>query len=333
MLPADLLKRARNLGAWVWPVKSRPSSAGLSAHNVVILSAAKDLIAGCNGHEILHFVQDDNFVGAVAVRRQYRWMQMPVEEPTYRPILQEELSARAFDGVLFSPDLSLDDLDFSGSRFHRCLFAVPIVRSADFSEAEFTDCRFEPARFASCIFVNARLTGCILFDSEAKKGSTFANCDMHGLEIAKCNLATGVFERCDLYNVTAKDSSFRGARFQHSTFTKALSKRSLLTKATFDTCNFSFADLAGLNLQRCSFRSCKFSEASFIGTDLSQATMMGCALDRIEWDRARLGGADLRGSRISGLNLATVSDYAGLLISESEQAGILEQLGIKVGPG
>jgi uncharacterized protein YjbI with pentapeptide repeats len=66
---------------------------------------------------------------------------------------------------------------------------------------------------------------------------------------------------------------------------------------------------------------------------LSHATLLACALDRAEWDRARLGKADLRGSRISGLNLAVLSDYAGLAISESEQSEILKQLGISVHPG
>jgi hypothetical protein len=58
--------------------------------------------------------------------------------------------------------------------------------------------------------------------------------------------------------------------------------------------------------------------------------MLACALDRAEWDRAKLGKADLRGSQIAGLNLAVLSDYAGLTISESEQSEILKQLGIDV---
>ena len=49
-------------------------------------------------------------------------------------------------------------------------------------------------------------------------------------------------------------------------------------------------------------------------------------------DRAKLRKADLRGSQISGLNLAVLSDYAGLSISESEQSEILKQLGVDVRP-
>jgi uncharacterized protein YjbI with pentapeptide repeats len=86
-------------------------------------------------------------------------------------------------------------------------------------------------------------------------------------------------------------------------------------------------------LQNCEFLSCKCSEASFIDTDLSDARMLGCALDRAEWDRAKLRNADLGGSQISGLSLPVLADYAGLTISESEQAELLAHLGIKVRPG
>ena len=105
-----------------------------------------------------------------------------------------------------------------------------------------------------------------------------------------------------------------------------------MTKASFERCNVSFADLSGLFLQHCAFRSCKLSEASFIDTDLSEATLIGCALDRIDWERARLRDADLRGSELPGRNLAVLADYAGLKISDSEQAEILGQLGVDVHP-
>jgi uncharacterized protein YjbI with pentapeptide repeats len=56
-------------------------------------------------------------------------------------------------------------------------------------------------------------------------------------------------------------------------------------------------------------------------------------VDRAEWDRARLSGADFRGASINGLNLALVADYAGMMVSQSQQDGLLEALGIKVWPG
>jgi fluoroquinolone resistance protein len=235
----------------------------------------------------------------------------------HRALSQEELAAiatgdRVFDCVRFSSDLAL--------------------KAVDLSESTFTDCRFEPMRLAGAKFAKARFTGCSWFDAEKRKGCTFAFCDLQSVEIAKGNLATCRFERCDLYDLTATDSSFRGAQFHQSTFSKTISRRSTLTKASFERCNLSFADLSGLLLQNCAFRSCKLSEASFIDTDLSEATLIGCALDRIDWERAKLRNADLRGSDLSGLNLALLADYAGLKISDSEQAEILGQLGVDVHP-
>jgi uncharacterized protein YjbI with pentapeptide repeats len=123
----------------------------------------------------------------------------------HRALSQKELVAladgeRAFEGVLFSSALDLNAIDLS--------------------EATFTDCRFEPMRLAGSKFAKARFTGCSWFDADKKKGSTFAFCDLHSVEIAKCNLATCV----------AVDSSFRGARFNQSTFSKAISRRSTLTR-------------------------------------------------------------------------------------------------------
>jgi uncharacterized protein YjbI with pentapeptide repeats len=262
---------------------------------------------------------------------------MAIEDPVHQAISEQELAAiagtsRTFSGVLFPATLVLDGFDFTESRFERCLFRVPAIRSADFSGVVFQNCTFEPTRFASCKLAGARFDGCALFDLQQKKGCSFAYCDMQGAEIINCNLTTSSFERCDLYNVRAVECSFRGARFHGSTFSKALSRRSVLTKASFDKCNLSFADLAGLQLQNCEFLSCKFSEASFIDTDLSHATMLACSLDRVDWDRAKLRQADLRGSQVSGLNLAVLADYAGLVISESEQSEILRQLGVDVRP-
>lgn len=260
---------------------------------------------------------------------------MATQDTDYQSISQAELSTRAasdrsFVGLQFAADLTFDDIDLTESRFERCLFQVPALRSADFSSAAFTDCKFESARFANCKFAKARLQGCVLFDAGKKKGCTFAFCDLQGAEVRKSNFATASFDRCDLYNLSALECSFRGAQFHQSTFTKAISRRSVLTKAVFDKCNMSFSDLGGLS--QCEFLSCKFSEASFIDADLSHATMLACELDRIAWDRARLSKADLRGSNLSGLNLTVVADYAGLQISESEQTEVLKQLGIDVSP-
>ncbi|MGE0424399.1 MAG: pentapeptide repeat-containing protein [Reyranellaceae bacterium] len=260
---------------------------------------------------------------------------MNTAEPLHRPIAQDAFlstlaSDRRFEGLLLSADLVLDQLDLTECRFERCLFRIPTIRSADFSGAEFNDCRFEPTRFANCKARKTRFVGCTLFDASSKNGCTFAFCDLQAAEIIRSNFSGSAFEGCDLYGVNAKDSSFRGARLPRSTFTKVISRRSTLSKASFDTCNFSFADLSDLNLQSCEFMSCKMSEVSLIDSDLSHAVMLRCTLDRAEWERARLHKADLRGSNLSGLNLAVLADYAGLRISESEQAELLRHLGVDV---
>jgi uncharacterized protein YjbI with pentapeptide repeats len=262
---------------------------------------------------------------------------MAIDQPDYRSISQDELIAlagtsREFDGVLFPPATTFDDLDCTDCRFIRCLFQCPTVRGTDFSDAEFRDCRFAPARFASCKFTGARFEHCTFFNPERKTGCTFAFCELRAVEMVKCNFSVSSFERCDFYNLRAIECGFRGVNFHGSTFSRPISKKIVLTKAKFDKCNFNFADMSGLSLQGCELLSCKFSETALFGTDLSDAVMTGSTFDRAEWDRAKLSRADLRGAAISGLNLAVLADYVGLTISEGQQESILTQLGIKVSP-
>jgi fluoroquinolone resistance protein len=195
------------------------------------------------------------------------------------------------------------------------------------------DCSFQPCRFANCNFVEARFDDCIFFSAERKEGCTFAFGEMRNLELAHCNLSSAVFDRCDLYNLNAKDCSFRSARLKGSVFHKKVSRSVVLTKARFENCNLSFADMCGLSLHSCEFPGCKFSETLLFDADLSDALLENAVIDRAEWDRAKLAGADLRGASISGLNLALLADYRGMMVSESQQDGLLEALGIKVWPG
>src|SRR3979409_1109560 len=95
---------------------------------------------------------------------------MAIEDPAHHAISQEELRAtaetsRTFSGILFPATLALEGLDFAESRFERCLFRVPVIRSADFSGAAFENCQFEPTRFSSCKLAGARVHGGGLFDA------------------------------------------------------------------------------------------------------------------------------------------------------------------------
>jgi len=262
---------------------------------------------------------------------------MAIEGSTYRSISQDEFLAlaetsRDFTGILFSPPVIFDEVDLRNSQFSRCLFQHPIVCGTDFSEAKFKDCRFVPSRFASCKFARAQFENCAFFDPDQKLGCTFAFCDLRAVEAIKCNFSINSFERCDLYNLSAAECGFRGTKFHGSTFNRAISKKVVLTKAKFDKCNFSFADMSGLSLQSCELLSCKFSDTALFDVDLTDAVMIGSTVDSAEWNRAKLGGTDLRGAMISGLNLAVLAEYTGLRISESQQSSILAQLGVKVSP-
>ena len=150
---------------------------------------------------------------------------MAIEDPAYRSISQEEFAAKAaadrtFAGLLLPPDLALDELDLTESRFYRCLFQVPIIRSADFSGSEFRDCKFEPARFASCKFAKARFHGCILFDVGKRKDAPSPSAPFRPPRSPSAisrpaHLSVAIFMVSVPWNPASG-----GAQFHQSTFTK-----------------------------------------------------------------------------------------------------------------
>lgn len=121
-------------------------------------------------------------------------------------------------------------------------------------------------------------------------------------------------EQSELSARLAGDRVFSDMRFASDIVLDELD----FTEARFERCHF----------QAPAIRGADFTGAAFIDTDLRHATMLACALDRAEWDRAKLRQADLRGSNL--LNLAVPADYAGVRFSDSEQSEILEQLGVDV---
>ncbi len=262
---------------------------------------------------------------------------MPPDKSHYAPITQDEFDAilrtnRTFQGRLFSAAVTLDDADCTDACFTRCRFDGLSARGTNFSGAQLTDCRLGQVRFASCCFVEARLANSQFFDIDTKKGCVFAFCEMRAVELIDCNFAENSFERCDLHAVQATGCSLRSARFHGCHFDRAISKKLVLTKARFDNCNLSYADMSKLSLRGCEIVSCKLLETLFWDTDLTKAVLRDSIVERAEWDRAKLSGADLQGASIAGLNLAVLADYAGLIVSQSQQHEILREIGVDVRP-
>ena len=47
-------------------------------------------------------------------------------------------------------------------------------------------------------------------------------------------------------------------------------------------------------------------------------------------DGAKLAGADLGGAEVSGLNLTTLADFAGLKVSDDQMFALLDAMGVTV---
>ena len=153
---------------------------------------------------------------------------------------------------------------------------------------------------------------------------TFAFCDLEAAEIAKCNLATVQLRALRPLRLQCRGYELsRRAVPAIDPSPGRLSRRSILTKASFDT----------LQHQLC--RSVRTVPAELrvpvvqvLGDVVHRyrpqpkRRLLGCSLDRVEWERARLTKADLRGVRSRRALIWRCSPtMRGVRISASEQVG------------
>ena len=75
---------------------------------------------------------------------------------------------------------------------------------------------------------------------------------------------------------------------------------------------------------------------NFAGSDLTQcdfrdAVFEACSLRDVEVSEARFEGADLRGADLGGVKMGDAARFRGAMISRSQAADLLGQLGLIVG--
>jgi uncharacterized protein YjbI with pentapeptide repeats len=77
------------------------------------------------------------------------------------------------------------------------------------------------------------------------------------------------------------------------------------------------------------FDECNFEEADFQGTDFSGAVFRRCNLRNVEMGAARLGEADLRGSVLEGMHIAT-EGLRGAVVDAGQAMTLALLLGVRI---
>ena len=224
--------------------------------------------------------------------------------------------------------LDCEDATFTGCLIDRGQFSNVILAGAKFSRCQLPACRFSRSDLSDAEFQEC---GFAVRDDEPA-GGTFVFSDLRRAKFTRCDLSLGRFERSDLFAVEMDQCNLRGARFHKADFSHAYSRKLVVTRATFRGCNLEFADLAEARLAECDFTESRFREADLTAVDFTDAVLRDGDLFRAELAGAKLEGADLRGAELSGLNLLNLASFARMKITQSQQHGLLQGVGIDVYP-
>lgn len=228
---------------------------------------------------------------------------------------------------------SLESSDLTDQHFVNCQIEEgSTLDSVDLRDTYWKNCKFLDCTFKNCDLRQATFDNCDFYHPETRAGANFRFSDLSNCEFSNCDLRLTHFPNADLFCVSFKNCKMSGTGFEKSDFGKVLSKRALKPRACFLDCQLTYANLSDLDLEDCILTDCDLSGANLENTILQCANLRNSSLSGTATDRLDLSYADLRGGQVGALNLRSLKDYRGLIISASQQHLLLNGLGIKVEP-
>jgi fluoroquinolone resistance protein len=198
--------------------------------------------------------------------------------------------------------------------------------------ALFRRCRLIRCRFGNAELRDATFETCNFVDDEGHSGVQFAFARLESARFERCDLSFARIEHGELHGIEMAACNLRGAGFAKNDFSKVFGRKVVSNAATFSDCNLELSDLSDARLSDCDLSKSNLREAVLRNADLEGADLSDANLDKAVTDGARMSRANLRGARISGLRLSDLSGFAGMMISADQQHMLLSELGLDVYP-
>jgi uncharacterized protein YjbI with pentapeptide repeats len=183
-----------------------------------------------------------------------------------------------------------DDGEYSGLELHGCRLAGQSAARIVFETLMFRKAVLGPSRLPS-----ARMADCRLETS-----------DLSGVDWEKARFRRVEFMGCRII----------GAQFPEAVFEDVL----------FQECNLERAIITSAKFRSVKFLNCSLREASCEYSDVSGVVLEDCDLTHADLRRARMLGADLRGSKIDGVQ-AGPEEFSGAIVDSAQAlqiAGLLK---------
>lgn len=163
-----------------------------------------------------------------------------------------------------------------------------------------------------------RIEACLL-EGVSFAGSSFGSIVWKDVRLIRCDLANLETHGLNLIRVELIDCRMTGLRAGIADCQDILFSGGDQRYSQFRFSRFKSAE----------FDSCNFAEADFQGTDLSGSIFRRCNLENAEMSRVKLMNADLRGSRVEGLQM-NAADIRGAVVEPSQAMIFAALLGIRI---
>ena len=141
---------------------------------------------------------------------------------------------------------------------------------------------------------------------------------------------------CDLRHVCAEGVFFGGAEINETDARWAGLRRAEMPCTHINACDFTQADMRGVNLQGCILEGSVFYGANLEGanlrgarirgSDLRTANLRGANLEGAELDCVGLEGAFLEGANLEGANLQVVRAWGARTINTKIEGATLDHV-------
>lgn len=170
---------------------------------------------------------------------------------------------------------------------------------------DLSDLTFRQTRFARCQFTDCNFSGAAFY------GCTFEDCAFPG-----CRFPVSFWKDAALSGCKAEGGDFRKARFKD---------------CALDRLRLRWANLTGVLWERCALTDCDLKESGCQELRVVKTTLQTVDFTRADLFRAVLKGTDLSGCTLDGVTLsASCQELRGARIHASQAAVVARILGIEI---
>jgi uncharacterized protein YjbI with pentapeptide repeats len=144
--------------------------------------------------------------------------------------------------------------------------------------------------------------------------------DLQDVLVTACDLSASALDTPTLTRVELHSCTLVGARWSDGRFTDVL----------FVDCQLELASFWAARFTRVTFERCKLREGDFHGADLEGGVIFKqCDLALTNWADAKLKGADVSASDISGIKVAAGA-AVGLVVNRAQAVELAKIFGLVV---